>query len=212
VEQGNNILGDLKANVYSVPDGYFENLAAEVLKKIQAKDEIAMLSPLLSSISRQMPYSVPDDYSSLLEGLKKKETYKVPEGYFKNLLPLDVVRRSESETKVISIARRGWFRVAAAAAVVGVITLAGLLFFGNKKETVREPLAKFTNDVKKMNEVQKEDMIDFIDAGMTGKESAKVTTDNKSKDVEQLLQDVPEQELKDFVQQTEDVQDVLMTN
>ena len=209
VKQSDNILEGLNQNIYTVPVGYFENLANEVLKKIKtietadAAEEIAMLSPLLSSLSRQMPYSVPDDYSALLESLKHKNPYTVPEGYFENLIP---------QPKVIEMPRRSWFRYAAAAAVIGMIALAGLLFFGNKTEGNREPLAKFTRDVKKMNDTQKEDMIDFIDAGMTGKESVKVNTDNKSKEVEQLLQDIPEDELKDFQQQSEDVQEVLLTN
>src|SRR5438270_8274638 len=53
---------------YSIPEGYFEGLAGAVLAKIKgdqgesASDEIGQLSPLLASISRNMPYSFPDNY------------------------------------------------------------------------------------------------------------------------------------------------------
>ena len=53
---------------YSVPEGYFDGLASSVLAKIKgempvaASEEIAQLSPLLAAISRQLPFSVPDNY------------------------------------------------------------------------------------------------------------------------------------------------------
>ena len=47
---------------------------------------------------------------------------------------------------------------------------------------------------------------------MDGKETVQVKPDNKSKEMQQLLQDVSEEELKDFQEQTEDIEEVLMTN
>ena len=55
-------------NCYTIPEGYFEMLPAQVLSKIKATeatnaaDELAHLSPLLSRFSKTMPYSVPADY------------------------------------------------------------------------------------------------------------------------------------------------------
>jgi hypothetical protein len=59
-------------NVYTVPAGYFEGLAAQVLNRIKAmeaknaKEELGHLSPSLRKISGQMPYAVPAGY---FEGL-----------------------------------------------------------------------------------------------------------------------------------------------
>ena len=68
-----SILANLPAqNVYSVPAGYFDGLAVQVLNRIKAmeattaSEEIGHLSPLLSSISKQMPYTLPAGY---FEGL-----------------------------------------------------------------------------------------------------------------------------------------------
>ena len=53
---------------FSVPQGYFEGLAASVLSRIKAEqagsaaEEIAQLSPFLANISRKMPFEVPDQY------------------------------------------------------------------------------------------------------------------------------------------------------
>lgn len=80
----NNILQELKElqsslaglaiqNTYSVPDGYFEGLAGQVLNRIKAMeannaaDELNLLSPSLGNISKQLPYSVPVGYFDGLE-------------------------------------------------------------------------------------------------------------------------------------------------
>ncbi|MEJ0102930.1 MAG: hypothetical protein WDO19_10380 [Bacteroidota bacterium] len=54
-------------NIYQVPDEYFEGFAALVLNRIKAlnsvdsREELNYLSPLLNTISKQLPYSIPKD-------------------------------------------------------------------------------------------------------------------------------------------------------
>src|SRR5689334_4168705 len=92
---------------FSVPEGYFEGLAGNILAKIKAggaesaTDEIASLSPLLAGISRDMPYAVPYQYfqsniedlpyvvgedasSAILTLVERVTPYQVPTGYFAN--------------------------------------------------------------------------------------------------------------------------------
>ena len=70
-----------------------------------SEEEIESLSPLLNSLKNKNPYSVPAGYFEMLEtGADKKET------------------------KVISITRRKWYRLAVAAVVIGVVAIGGLLF------------------------------------------------------------------------------------
>lgn len=229
-------------NVYTVPNGYFDGLVSQVLNRIRAmeataaEDEIGFLSPTLNNVSRQMPFAVPAGYfeglaeqalqsvressdyqtakeeieslSPLLSGLKKQIPYSVPEGYFEKLSAVPV----EKEVKVVSITHRKWLKYAVAAVVTGIVVLSGFLFLGNKKESSDRIIAQVKKDVMKMDETQKDNLIDFIDAGMNGKETAGINTDDKSKEIKALLQDVSDEELKDFQEQTEDLQDVLMTN
>jgi hypothetical protein len=96
--------------------------------------------------------------------------------------------------------------------MTGIIVLAGFLAFNNNtKVPGSKAIAAIKKDLKKMNESQKEVVLDFINAGLNTEETAK-NTDKENKEVQQLLQDIPEDELKDFNDQSEDLQDVLLTN
>src|SRR5688572_13967827 len=170
-ELNSTLVNMTAANVYSVPAGYFDGLAQTMLDRIKAMDaanaadELNYLSPLLSNVSKQNPYTIPGGYfdglaesamqsireghdyqtakeeieslSPFLGGLKKEMPYSVPEGYFESITAGPV----KAETKVVSIAHRKWFRYAAAAMVIGIVALTGLLIFGNKSP--EKSLAKF---------------------------------------------------------------------
>jgi SepF-like predicted cell division protein (DUF552 family) len=240
-----------KEMFYNVPAGYFEGLTAQVLNRIKATEsanaaeEPGYLSPVLSKVSKQMPYGVPAGYfeglaenimqsvressdfqtakeeletlSPLLVGLKKQMPYSVPQGYFENLTEKIVAEENKPTVKVISITSRKWFRYAAAAVITGLIVMAGFIYFNGSKEPGEMALNKFTRDVKKLDETQKDNLIEFIDGGMNSKKDlVAVNTEKiniqKQSEVKELLQGVSDEELKDFQEQTEDIEDVLMTN
>ncbi len=269
-ELKSSLVNVTRENIYTVPVGYFDVLAAQVISRIKAMEavnaveELGYLSPMLGNISKEMPYAVPAGYfeeiaekalqtvhtnnhvqsakeelatlSTLLSGLNKKMPYAVPQGYFETLStglpasPVEAVAEAlgshiqqnlvKNETrketrpvaKIISITSRKWFRYAAAAAITGIIFLAGFSYFSNEKVPGGKALAKFTRDIKKLDDTQKDNLINFIDAGMNGDETAQINTDNKKEEVKNLLQGVSAEELKDFEEQTEDIQDVLMAN
>lgn len=208
MSQKDNILQELKelnaslphqpGNIYQVPAGYFDGLADQVIARIKAmevadsNEELELLSPFLNNISRKMPY-------------------QIPQGYFENINTV-VGRENKKPAKLVVLnPRRTWLRYAAAAIVTGlIVVLTGYYFRGHKDEGMRV-MAKLTRDVKKMNETQKENLLNFIDAGTSGNEVAQVAPDNKTT-IKILIQGVSEEELKDFQEQTEDVEDVLMTN
>jgi hypothetical protein len=239
---------------FSVPQDYFEGLAEKAIQAVResndylqkesfgqtAKEEMETLSPLLSGLNKEMPYSIPQGYfeslaenqlqsidennnnlsakeelatlSPLLSGLKKEMPYSIPQGYFESLTENISKQENKPAAKVISLTSRKWFRYAAAAVVIGIISMTGFMLIGGEKEPGGKALAKLTSDVKKMNDTQKDKLIDFIDAGMSGDETAQISTDNKSDEVKNLLQGISADELKDFEEQTEDLGDVLMTN
>jgi hypothetical protein len=244
--QSNNILEELRElnsqlagqpveQVYSVPPGYFDNLAENVLSRIRTlnassvSEELEILSPLLSKANKEMPFAIPSNYfesldhsiaiiatnkedspkeelesiSPLLNSIGKQNVYSVPWGYFEQI-------NSAPETKVVSIKRRSWIRYAIAASITALVFLAGFMFV-NRPDKAGRVLVRLERDVKKMDDTQKDKLIEFIDAGFDGKETVQ-NNPVKSNEVKDLLKGVSEQELKDFEEQFEDIEDVLMTN
>lgn len=127
MESSNNILKELQELSpvlassypvplpYSIPAGYFEQLAPAIQfivkdNDVPADEELGQLSPLLKSISKTPPFHLPegyfsdlsentvaetkavafvqeelDDFSTLLNPLKNAPVYEVPAGYFEQL-------------------------------------------------------------------------------------------------------------------------------
>jgi hypothetical protein len=182
---------------YSVPAGYFEGLAAQILSKVKenqtAQEEIAGLSPLLSQISREPVYSVPEGYFDHI---------KIPFG-------------ERKEAKIISIHTKRWISYAAAAVFAGFILTAGFLFLNNnmKYSETGRALAKFETDVKKIKDIhQTESLIDLMNAGLNEKSVVVAEKTLKPDEVQNMLKDVTSDELKEFTDQSKDIENVMMTN
>ncbi len=233
---GSGLATASQKNIFSVPDRYFEGLVHQILSRIKAEE---MITAFESSLPKKSPYQIPTDYfdgleerlmvhvrnhadyqttneelesiSPLLNSLNKRPVYSVPQDYFENL---KIAHDNKPVAKVVSIISRKWFRYAAAEVVAGVVILAGINIYNNRtNSSTANALIKFENDVKKIQDVnQTETLIDFMNAGLNEKELA--TNDKVSNigDVQQLLVDVPADELKDFTDQSKDIEDVMMTN
>ena len=253
--QNNNILQELKElesslaglaaqNIYSVPNGYFEGLAEQVLNRIRAMEvsnaaeELGYLSPILSNISKQLPYAIPAGYfegleekllqtvrdssdylhkesfgqtateelvtlSPLLSGLKKEMPYSVPQGYFENLADVKT-KVSKTETKVISLGTQKWFRYAAAAVVVGVIATLSFMLINRDKVTADEDSYAWVK--KNIKKVSTEKIDEFIQ--LTDEDKSVASIDIKIEDVKELVKDVPENEIQSLLHDTELLDDV----
>jgi len=228
---GSSLADAVNSNVYSVPPAYFNSFAEQVQKLVW-----------LSSLPKESPYRVPAGYfeeleerimqairshpdyqtskeeleslSPLLSSLNKRPVYSVPQGYFENFNFGEV--KENTKPKVVSIANRKWFKYAAAATVTGLIAISALMVFNKPKHSDvagKAPLAKFEKEVKTIKDVKStENLIDFMDAGLNEKELASNRKTVKTEDVQQLLQDVSTAELKEFSEQSRDIEDVMMTN
>lgn len=233
---GSNLPGNISTNIYSVPPGYFESFGEQLLDLIKADESLIWLS----SLPKEMPFNVPGGYfneldekimeiirrhpdyqtsreelesvSPLLSRISKRPVFSVPTGYFENFKP---GVEEKKDTKVVSITSRKWPRYAAAAIIVGVVLMAGLIAFNynNNKDSAGKTLAKFEKEVKKINDVKSTDtLIDFMDTGLNEKELASNQKSIKTDDVQQLLKDISIDELKDFNEESKDIEDVMMTN
>jgi hypothetical protein len=177
---------------YTVPAGFFQNLSDEVLKKISehedyetSKEEIGSLSPLLSSLKNKNPYSVPAGYFEALETKAVRQ-------------PADSLGEKK-ETKVISITRRRWYRLAVAAVVIGIVVIGGLLFIkSGQVNPVDDPHAWIEKNVKKVNK----DKIDEFVTLANDDSNEKVDIESeaaKKAEIKELMKDVPEKEIEAFL-------------
>ena len=158
------------------PVGYFESFAEKMLKRVKAEtnnsvdEELANLSPFLSTIKREMPFSVPQNYfeelsdnvlqsakaidfvndemenlSPLMKSLKDKNVYTTPLDYFENFSGsvLSKIKNEPKKAKVISIgSRKTWLRIAAAAIIVGIISTVSYYSLNrNSQPVVSDPIA-----------------------------------------------------------------------
>ncbi|MBI5370626.1 MAG: hypothetical protein HZA79_01230 [Sphingobacteriales bacterium] len=199
-----------------------------------AAEELGHLSPLLSQLPKTMPYSVPAGYfeglestlvpaamygeqdakeelensSPLLSGLKKEMPYSVPAGYFENLVRKEKPL-AQPAAKIVSLGSRNWFRYAAAAVVTGVIVLTVVLFNGksvtiNPNENSHEWVKKNTEKIKTDNI---EEFIQLTTEEERGGQESIAATEPKIKEVKELIKDIPETELRDFLKDTEVLDD-----
>jgi len=199
-----------------------------------ASEELGHLSPLLSQLPKTMPYTVPAGYfeemestlvsvamygeqeateelgniSPLLSGLKKEMPYSVPAGYFDTISA--PVAETHQPAKVVSMGgSRKWFRYAAAAVVTGVVALLSVLYIsrdnnGNSEGTTAKFEKNMLKEIRKTSDtVLTEFVKQFDEAGLSTEETAATDTE---KEIKELLKDIPENELKQFLDETADTE------
>jgi hypothetical protein len=182
---------------YSVPQGYFDGLEKTMLQSVlksneTAKEEIETLSPLLSGLKKEIS----------ARPHRSDGPYSVPAGYFENL---GIAAKEVSpEVKVIPFTNRKWFRYAAAAVVTGIMAITGILIY-QKNNSSEKSLArlekKINKEIKKASDKELDDFLQYTDAGLDGTEKASVNPDTETKE---LLKDIPDSELKEFLDETSD--------
>ncbi|MCX8020590.1 MAG: hypothetical protein N2747_08880 [Chitinophagaceae bacterium] len=203
-------------------------------------EEIQFLSPLLSRVSKEMPYSIPENYftslyrdilhattnydsvqeetekiSGLVAGINKTNVYSAPQGYFEQNADVIVTKADSKPAKIISMYSRRKFRFGTVAAMMaGIILFSSIILLKKQgiEENGKQVLAKISNDIKKMNDEQQQALIEFLNAGLSGKETATSTKDGWKQEIQLMLQDIPEEELIHFKQQTDDMENLLMVN
>jgi len=234
-ELGSNLSVTPFENIYTVPAGYFEGFASQMLARVKAidaidaRDELNYLSPFLKNLSKENPYKAPIGYfdgleermmnvvrgssdyqttdeeleslSPLLQGLKKENPYTVPQGYFENL---SVPVIAQTETRVVSITSRKWYRYAAAAVVIGMIAIVGIKMINT--ERIGGPIGNSHAWVEKnVKKVSTDKINEFIE--LASKEKNESVAINKSDDMKDLIKDIPENEIQNFLNETQVLND-----
>ena len=182
-----------KTNIYSVPAGYFEDLSDNIIQGIYehpdyqtSKEELTSISPLLSGISKKTPYTIPEDYFENL-GIKTSE---------------------KSETRVVSITFRKWYRYAAAAVIVGIITMGGWLFISKKQiDPVKNPDGWVAKNTKKISTDEVDNFINLDNNEHLLNNSSVASNDTNAQEIKDLMKDVSEKEIDNFLNDADKLQD-----
>lgn len=182
-------------NPYQVPAGYFNDLAEMVMMRIKAesatsaKEETAVLSPLLASLKKETPLYVPEGYfDNLAAGLSK------------NLAPTH-----ETKPKVISLNADRFFKYAAAAVTVGLISLFAWIMLQSPDADKAYALNNDTlidEQVKEtMGKLPDVDITTYLDINeLTTMEQLPEDIQVNSDDVTLMLAEVSDQELQNWVE------------
>jgi len=175
---------------YSVPTGFFQNFADSVIERLNenvnhqtSEEEIKNLSPLLSSLKNKNPYSVPAGYFETLD----KTVVRQPADSF----------GEKKQAKVISIASRRWYRLAAAAIVIGIVAVTGLMLINKQPNIDKDPQGWIETKLK-----GDEDKIDELVTLVNQDAGAKTIEENeeaKQAEIKELMKDIPEKEIEDFL-------------
>lgn len=224
-----------KPLTFSVPIGYFEGFAQNLLDRIKAGqpnqigqpaipgesagEELALLSPLLNSITRTAPYQVPDNYFQQLSpmlaplaGLREKPLYTVPDNYFAGLAdeilsrvnpvkmdqPARVISLDRSTSQNNSSRQLSWLKYSVAAAIAGIIITFGWLRLNGPSGHPNQP-------VEALASVSDQDLQTYAennnDQATTESMNSTATLDINDSDVKSLLGDVPDGDLKQYMEE-----------
>ncbi|OLY91325.1 hypothetical protein SAMN05444008_12727 [Cnuella takakiae] len=218
--QNSSLPFDVHMPVFDLPQGYFENFAAEVLARIKgttaatAAEEMEGLSPLLAGLSKKTPYSLPADYftQNLASGTLREEDsipgwaaegrqnpYSVPAGYFSQVSEQVWKAVKPQPAKVISMGSRRWMQYAAAAVLAGALVLGGILY--QQKPSAVDP-ANDPDDwvAHTLDQVSNQELEAFImSTEVSGNEMAQQK--GNTKEVRTVLKDVSSSELDAFLNQ-----------
>ncbi len=199
------LLGKLdNKNLYHVPAGYFDELAGNVTDGAKA---IELVNEALENLS------------PLMNSLKQKNVYEVPTGYFESL-PSEVLTKAKQQhpSKVISISfSRKIMRYAAAAVVAGVIVTSGWLYFKDPIVSPNPDVDVATKEVtKELRTTSDEELLRFIETENNLTDETVTTSPSteeiEATDMKDMLVDVTDEELQQYIEETSPENDNSVTN
>ncbi len=237
--QSSNILQELKElestlagtspqNAYTVPNGYFEGLAGEVLNRIRAieastaSEELTFLSPLLGKASKEMPYVVPAGYfdevdERIMQTVRKDDDRTAAEE-LESISPLLSSLKKEMPFSVPEgyfdnlISATGRKENKQPVAKVVSITRRSWLRYAAAAIVIgvvatvglvvlnngRSIDKKIAKEIKKASDKELNDFIQYTDAGQD------LAFNGNKEEIKEMLKDVPATELQNFLDEIAD--------
>ncbi len=221
-----------KPLTFTVPDGYFEGFAKGVLDRIKASaaagpaasDDTDQLPDILIRAGRKTPYYLPEGYfeelSPILTILREKATYSVPVGYFDGLATGVMAKTAQPmaqpkvkpATKVFSLASHRIWKYSAAAVVAGLIFSFGWLRLHNGSTiSGTTPSVDIAKTMSRVSDAELQSFLadqDTTLAQPVSDSTAIASADLNDNDLKSLLGDVPDGELRQYMEEHGGANDV----
>jgi len=139
-----------------------------------------------------------EEISPVLSRLLKTNPYTVPTGYFEQLPSTILAEVKQVKVMTMTPVSSAW-RIALAAAVMGLIFTGGWLYM--QKQPATSPLNEVSMQ-KGMQQVSETEMANYIDVNdILSVDAISSSEQISGEDVALVLADVPDQELKQYLEQ-----------
>lgn len=193
------MLAQASVPVYEVPDGYFAALPGEILSRIQTnhtvREELDEVAPLLNTIDKETPYEVPATYFAQADFAR-------------------LARYQQPQARIVSLRlARKWMQYAAAALVTGVLVTGAFLYTDNPAN-IEETTYKTIDLSSELNKVSETELANYLDNPEHAAVANTVTTLTSEEiltDVKNNLQQVSDEELKQYLTDNAENYEMLTT-
>ncbi len=216
-------------NCYRVPDNYFEELADEVMDKIQLPTtQLPFTAPpaaYFEGLAGAILHKIKSDgiiveadsevtqelreLSPVMASINKKNVYTVPADYF-TTFNVNIPKTTDRKGKMLTMPQPvRWMRYAAAAAVIGVVAISGIFLFRNNTNADNSTHITFTKDYHvPLSSISDDAIANYLKtspaADMDLIPSAyDETMINAGNLTEQLLQDVSDSDIQDYLKENQ---------
>ncbi|HKH60316.1 MAG TPA: hypothetical protein VKA49_05765 [Flavitalea sp.] len=194
-----------KAVPFTIPDEYFQHLSGNVMAGMKAIDfvneELENLSPLM-------------------DGLRNENVYEVPPNYFAEFPAIVLSRAKEQKpAKVVSMSfGKKVMRYAAAAIVIGIVITAAMLFMNRQSASVTsESIVQVEEKIQsetqnKLKGISDDELLNFMEnqaSTLPDILNLAAADEIDDKDVQLMLADIPDAELKRYLVEYSDSKEVL---
>jgi len=175
---------------YTVPSGYFQSFPEIMLRRIRSADTSEAMQEL-------------KEISPVLAGMDKKMPFSVPPGYFENM-PLNIPS-GQKPARVIALQSSRFFRYAAAAIVVGIISLVGW-FIASRPDTAAEQYASAGNSatqvIDNIADISDSEISEFVDAGslIYTVDPPELSGELRTEDLTLMLAEVSDDDLEKYLE------------
>lgn len=212
-----------RANVFSVPPLYFNNLAEEVLARIQVEDISfgvkntpfgvphgyfdGLANSIINKIHQQEMQSVSDELNEiapLLNTISKIPVYTVPEGYFESLEITIPLKLDKPSAKVFTFGKtKKIFQYAVAACIAGILMI-GAYMYTNQGTTADEMVISYDSALK-MNvtealaQTNEQEITAYLNEAPGLGYAVTTTPASEEIDVEEYLETASDEEIKEYL-------------